>query len=85
MQEREEQSLAGVTPHRFGGPQRGAGGLGESLVHPMLQKGIPLLKCFCDSILTQCLVQLCHLWVVPARRLGLVAGSKIDGDQESIW
>ena len=25
------------------------------------------------SLLTQCLVQFCHLWMVPARRLGLMA------------
>lgn len=86
MQESEEQSLAGVTPTALGDPvpQRGAGGLGEPPMHPMLPKRHKVLKWFCDSLLTQRLVQLCHLRVVPARRLGLVAGSKTDGDQESI-
>ena len=44
-----------------------------------------LLEWFCGSLLTQRLVQLRHLRVVPACCLGLVAGRKKEGNQESSW
>lgn len=42
-------------------------------------------KRFCGSLLTQRLVQLRHLGVVPARCLGLVAGRRREGNLESGW
>lgn len=66
-------------------PQRGAGGLGGSHIAPQTAKRRMLFEWLCGSLLTQCLVQLCHLWVVPACRLGLVTGRKIEGNQESNW
>lgn len=77
----------GSHPIVLGGPvpQRGAGGLGESHIAPYTAKRWMLLKWFCGSLLTQRLVQLRHLRVVPACSLGLVAGRKKEGNQESSW
>lgn len=66
-------------------PQRGADGLGGYPVAPHAAKRQMLLEWFCGSLLTQCLVQLRHLRVVPACGLGLVAERKREGSQESSW
>jgi len=67
------------------GPPRGAGGLGKPLTAPHATERRMLLEWFCGSLLTQRLVQLRHLRVVPACCLGLVAGRKIERNHESTW
>lgn len=63
----------------FGGKaQRGPfWGWGHFTLHPKKKR-------FCGSLLTQRLVQLRHLGVVPARCLGLVAGRR-EGNLASGW